>query len=303
MSAERDDTRIVRSWLEEMAPRCSRTASWMPGLDQLPATPQRRNVPVGSDFPRARRARLRLRAGGGRRRVLSRNQISIGAGCGAQSRANAIANARASASPISLPVLRGRSPWDVPTAQILAITFMVPAGWSSCSDSLVEQTVVRRRAAPNRNQGLLRHREQYRGRSVRPRRGATRPARWTISRRSRRGHFEPLRLRGECPACAPRRSMATTASDSHRRLPRDPGCELEVLATKDRTNRVSPGEVNLLQVLDINGTRLVIAGHHPEEPAAAELRAALEQIMASVHISQSVMRRALRGWRAGLLHD
>jgi hypothetical protein len=60
---------------------------------------------------------------------------------------------------------------------------------------------------------------------------------------------------------------------------------MKTWATADRTNNVSPGEVNLFHVLDVNGTRLVITGDYfPEEPASAALRAAIEQIIASVQI-------------------
>jgi hypothetical protein len=71
------------------------------------------------------------------------------------------------------------------------------------------------------------------------------------------------------------------------RTPQNPGCDLKTWATEDRTNGVSPGEVNLLHVLDVNGTRLVITGaYYPKEPAAAQRRAAIEQIIASVQISR-----------------
>jgi hypothetical protein len=62
-------------------------------------------------------------------------------------------------------------------------------------------------------------------------------------------------------------------------------CELKTWATADRTNGVGAGEINLLDVLDVDGTRVVISGaYHPENPTVAEDLAAIQQIMASVDI-------------------
>jgi hypothetical protein len=55
----------------------------------------------------------------------------------------------------------------------------------------------------------------------------------------------------------------------------------------DHTNGIHAGEVNLLEILDVNGTRLVIAGtYYPELPGATDELGALETIMASLQISE-----------------
>ena len=64
-------------------------------------------------------------------------------------------------------------------------------------------------------------------------------------------------------------------------------------ATETRTNGVGPGEVNVLRILDVEGTRLVIAGAY--FPAAPEADvAALQQIIASV---QDPAIGVLPSWR------
>ena len=68
--------------------------------------------------------------------------------------------------------------------------------------------------------------------------------------------------------------------------PWNAGCELKTWATAERTNGVGAGEVNLIQILDVNATRLVITGaYHPENPASAENLAALNAMLSSVRIS------------------
>jgi hypothetical protein len=68
--------------------------------------------------------------------------------------------------------------------------------------------------------------------------------------------------------------------------PSKQGCDLKTWATADRTNGVGSAEINLIQVIDVDGTRLVITGaYHPADPAAAENLAALRSILASVHIT------------------
>ncbi|MEZ0240177.1 MAG: hypothetical protein ACAH65_05210 [Chloroflexota bacterium] len=67
--------------------------------------------------------------------------------------------------------------------------------------------------------------------------------------------------------------------------PQDAACTF-TWATPRRTNGVGPGEVNLLRIVDVDGTRVVVAGaYHPEDPEHAENLAAIQQIIASVHFT------------------
>ncbi|MBA3689238.1 MAG: hypothetical protein H0W81_10485 [Chloroflexi bacterium] len=67
--------------------------------------------------------------------------------------------------------------------------------------------------------------------------------------------------------------------------PASPGCDLRVWATASRTNSVGPSEVNLLRILDVDGTRILVSGaYHPLTATEADLTA-LQQVMASVHIA------------------
>lgn len=67
--------------------------------------------------------------------------------------------------------------------------------------------------------------------------------------------------------------------------PADATCELKTWATANRTNGVGAGEVNVLRILDVAGTRILISGaYHPQDPAPAEHLAAIEQVMDSVRL-------------------
>jgi hypothetical protein len=66
--------------------------------------------------------------------------------------------------------------------------------------------------------------------------------------------------------------------------PNNAPCELKTWATATRANVVGPGEVNLIRILDVNGTRLVTtAAYHPAVTSAQEL-ADLMYVMNSVTI-------------------
>jgi hypothetical protein len=67
--------------------------------------------------------------------------------------------------------------------------------------------------------------------------------------------------------------------------PTNAGCDLRVWATAFRINGVGAGEVNLVRILDIDGTRVLISGaYHPSTASEADITA-LQQVFASVHIS------------------
>ena len=285
MSTERDVERIVRSWMDEgVTALPDRVLDLV--LDQLPATPQRRvpwlarmfsltNNPLGLALAAAVVVALVLGIS-----LLSRPRVG--------DNPQPTPTPRPSASPISLP--GATWPLEPGTYSLpsfpLGIIFEVPAGWHSCSESLVEQSVcytptdaiedtrvsfvivenvVVDPCSPGK-EGL----EPPVGPSVDD----------LVAAISSLEGFE---------ASAPIDLIVDGYHGKSFTLttPRNPGCDMKTWAAADRTNNVSPGEVNLLHVLDVNGTRLVITGDYfPGEPAAAGLRAAVEQIIASVQISQ-----------------
>jgi hypothetical protein len=290
MSTDRDVERIVRSWMEEgVMALPDRVLDAV--LDQLPATPQRRLPWLARTSPFTNNlVGLALTAAAVVALVLGIRFLSAPS---VGDNPAATPTPRPSASPISRP--GATWPLDPGIYSLpsfpLAITFEVPAGWHSCSDSLVEQSVCHTptdRSFDTRVSFLIV--ENVVANPCSPGEEPLDPPVGPsvddlVAAISSLDGFE---------ASAPvdvtvdgyhgKRFMLTT--------PQDPGCELETWATKDRTNSVSPGEVNLLHVLDVDGTRVVIAGaYYPEQPAAAELRAALEQIIASVQIEQQVTPR------------
>ena len=286
MSTDHDVERIVRSWMDEGVTQLpDRVLDAV--LDQLPATPQRRftgwlawmfpltNNPVGLALTAAVVVALVLGIS-----LLSRPSVGDSP--------RPTPTPRPSASPISLP----GATWPLEPGIYslpsfpLGITFEVPAGWHSCSDSLVEQSVCYTPTDSIEDtrvsfvivENVVADPCSPGGEPLEPPVGPSVDD--LVAAISSLEGFEAtapvdLTLNGY----QGKRFTLTT--------PPDPGCDLKTWATEDRTNNVSPGEVNLLHVLDVNGTRLVITGDYfPGEPAAAGMRAAVEQIIASVQISQ-----------------
>jgi hypothetical protein len=285
MSTDRDVERIVRSWMDEgVTALPDRVLDAV--LDQLPATPQRRtswlarmipltNNPVGLVLTAAVVVALVLGI-----RLLSGPSVG--------DNPEATPTPRPSASPISRP----GATWPLDPGRYslpsfpLGITFEVPAGWHSCSDSLVEQSVCYTptdfvfdtRVSFLIVQNVVADPCSPGEEPLEPRVGPSVDD--LVAAISSLEGFE---------ASAP---VDLTLDGYHGKrftltTPQNPGCDLKTWATEDRTNGVSPGEVNLLHVLDVNGTRIVITGaYYPEEPTAAQRRAALEQIIASVQISR-----------------
>jgi hypothetical protein len=284
MSADRDVTRIVRSWLHEDAHEdADRILNLV--LDEIDTTPQRSvswlarmfslaSNPVGLALTAAVVVALVLGIS-----LLSRPSVG--------NYPQSTPTPRPSASPISLP--GATWPLEPGTYSLpsfpLGITFEVPAGWHSCSDSLLEQSVCYTPA------GAI---EDTRVSFVivanvvadpcSPGEEALEPPVGPsvddlVAAISSLEGFE---------ASAP---IDVIVDGYHGKsftlsTPRNPPCDMKTWATAYRTNNVSAGEVDLSQILDVNGTRLVITGDYfPAEPAGAELRAAVEQIIASVHIS------------------
>lgn len=65
--------------------------------------------------------------------------------------------------------------------------------------------------------------------------------------------------------------------------PARPPCQLETWATSSRTNGVAPGEHNLLRIIDVAGTRVMIAAAFPGSITAEE-RSEILQIVDSISI-------------------
>lgn len=288
MSTDRDVQRIVESWLEEGVTQLpDRVLDSV--LDQLPATPQRRATWRMARTSPLLKITVRLAVAAAVVLALAFGiRVLSGPNVGTNAEPTPTPTPGPSASPISRP--GATWPLDAGTYSLpdfpLGITFTVPPGWHSCSDSLVEQSVCLTPVDSTLDvrlsflivEDVVADPCRPGAEPLVPRVGPSVDD--LVVAISNLAGFE---------ADAPADLVVDGYAGKEFTLsaPRDPGCELKSWATADRTNGVSPGEVNLLQVLDVNGTRLVIAGaYYPDDPAAAGMRTALEQIMASVQISQ-----------------
>jgi hypothetical protein len=63
-----------------------------------------------------------------------------------------------------------------------------------------------------------------------------------------------------------------------------PGCALQTWATSDRTNGVASGEVNVIQVIDVGGVRVLIAGAYHPSLGPADMRTQIEGVLDSLSI-------------------
>ena len=285
---ERDVTRVVESWLEDGVTQLPDRV-----LDaverQLPTTRQRRlSWRLAWVTPFMNRTLRFALAASVLVALIWGISVLSGPSVGRHPEPTPTPAPHPSASPISHP--GATWPLDAGTYSLpefpLGVTFTVPAGWHSCSDSLVEQSVCHRPADSVFDvrvsflivENVVADPCSPGDEPLDPPVGPSVDN--LVAAISSLEGFEPsapldLTVNGY-------RGKRFTLT-----APSDPGCDLKTWMTAERANSVSPGEVNLLQVLDIGGTRLVIAGaYYPEEPAAVDLRAALEQIMASVQISQ-----------------
>ena len=289
MSTDRDVTRIVRSWLDEGVTQLpDRVLDLV--LDQLPATPQRRVSWLARTFALTNKTtRLALAAAVVAALVFGFRFLSTPTiGDNTEPTPTPSVAASAPVSPISRP---GASwPLDAGTYSLpdfpLGVTFTVPTGWHSCSDSLVEQGVC---LTPTDAQFDTRVSflivenvvADSCGLGDEPLDPPVGPSvDDLVTAISSLAGFE-----------AGAASVVTVDGYDGKRFtlasPQDPGCDLKGWMTADRTNGIHAGEVNLLVVLDVNGTRLVIAGaYYPEHPGVADELSALETIMASVQISE-----------------
>jgi hypothetical protein len=72
-------------------------------------------------------------------------------------------------------------------------------------------------------------------------------------------------------------SLAVTAPE------KSDGCDLTTWATGDRTTGVAPGEINVMRVVAVDGTRVVITNTYLAQ-APEEGLSALQELMASIQI-------------------
>jgi hypothetical protein len=288
VSAERDETRIIRSWLEDgVTALPDRVLDVV--LDQLPATPQRRTfwfawrIPSMNNIIRfgALAAAVVIAV------VLAANFLSgPSVGGGPEASPTVTIAASAPVSPVELPITEGRpltaGTYTLSASFPVGITFEVPPGWQSCSGGPVEQAVCQDAegftsvavtflildnvvADPcDPDPQLL---DPPVGPSVDDLVAA-------ISNLSELDVTAPIDVtvdgfRGK--------EFTVTAPDSAE------DCDLWTWATPDRTTGVSPGEINVMRVLDVDGTRVVITDTYFAE-ASEDGLSALPELMASIQI-------------------
>jgi len=289
VSTDRDVERIVRSWMDEGVTQLpDRVLDAV--LDQLPATPQRRVSWLARTFAvSTTTTRLALAAAVVAALVFGIRFLSTST---IGDNTEPTPTPSVAASPTVSPISRPNASWplDAGTYSLpdfpLGVTFTVPSGWHTCSDSLVEQGVCL-----TQTDVLFETRLSFLivenvvsdpcGLGDEPLDPPVGPSvDDLVTAISNLAGFE---------AGAP--AVVTIDGYDGKQFtltsPQDPGCDFKTWMTADRTNGIHAGEVNLLVVLDVNGTRLVIAGaYYPEHPGATAERAAMEKIMASVQISE-----------------
>jgi len=277
MSSDRDTTRIVRSWLEEgVTALPDRVLDGV--LDLLPATRQRRTW-----WPSRR---IRLRDSHGVLPAMASIAMvilvglailpSLAPGGGPAPPTPSPTQARPSPSPTE-PDETSFPPGTYSLEGFpVGVSFTVPAGWRWCIANQFEQGPCRERGngavqfvsvenvvADPCGDALL---DPPVGPSVDDLVAA-------LSALSRFTATAPLDITVDGFAG---KEFTLTAPDIA-------DCSLLTWATPERINGVSGGEANLLRIVDVDGTRVVMAGPYPRLAADAdEAIAAIKQVMDSV---------------------
>jgi hypothetical protein len=295
MSADRDVDRIVRSWLDEGVTRLpDRLLDAV--LDQVPATPQRRSLWPARRFPVMNNPALRLGF------AAAALVVAVGLGASLMSGPQVGGVASPSPSPSASP---SASPSPSPsassdeTARVLrpgphaldpgfpvSITFDIPpttapAQWLACSASEVEQGVCYESAegvsgpavsflivtnvvADPCGEALL---DPPVGPSVDD----------LVTAISNLKGFSASTPRDITVGGFPGKEFTVTAPTS--------GCDMRTWATANRTNGVGLGERNVIQILDVDGVRVLISGAYDPDSTTAEADlAAIRQVLSSVQI-------------------
>jgi hypothetical protein len=296
MSADRDVDRIVRSWLDEGVTRLpDRLLDAV--LDQVPATPQRRSLWPARRFPVMNNPALRLGF------AAAALVVAVGLGASLMSGPQVGGVASPSPSPSASP---SASPSPSPsassdeTARVLrpgphaldprfpvSITFDIPpttapAQWLVCAPNEVEQGVCYESAkdvsgpvvsflivtnvvADPCGEALL---DPPVGPSVDD----------LVTAISNLKDFSASTPRDITVDGYRGKEFTVTA-------PAGSACELRTWATADRTNGVGLGERNVIQILDVDGVRVLISGaYDPDLTTADADLAAIRQVISSVHI-------------------
>lgn len=285
MRTDREATRIVRSWLEE-----GRTA--LPDhvldavLDELPATRQRLAWWPAWRFAQ-NNAYAKVAVGMAFVAVIAIVAIRFLPGIEGVGAPSATPSPTLSPTPEASPSVLPPDGGPLPPGTYslssfpVGISFEVPEGWGACSVSAVEQAVCSRTSNSSLSFLIVENvvADPCDGSEARLDPPVGPSVDDLVSAISSLDGFEATAPRDITVDGFDGRDFTVTA-------PASAGvCDLRTWATADRINGVSAGEVNLLRVLDVNGTRIVIAGaYQPGDPTASETLSALRQIRDSVRI-------------------
>jgi hypothetical protein len=295
MSTDRDTTRTVRSWLEEgVTALPDRVLDAV--LDRVPATPQRRSWWPAWRFAQMNTVRIAVAAAAVVVvAVLGYNMLPGRGGIGGPVTPppTTVPTPTTAPSPTTRPLASpGPLPLDITPLGAgtyslasfpVGVTVDVPAGWFSCIISPDEQGVCDRNPEAEESLGIS----------------------FSIVTNV---VADPCAASGQLldppvgPSVADLASAISGLKDFTATTPKDitvdgfagkefsvrapvppGGCFLRTWATANRTNGVGGGEVNLLRILDVNGTRVVIAGASNPALATPARAAAVQQVMDSIH--------------------
>ena len=281
MSTDRETTRIVRSWLDEgVTVIPDRVLDAV--LDQVPATPQRRawwpvrRLPTMSTATRVAlaAAAVVVLAVFGIRYLLPSNNTGGPSRTATPVPTVTPAPLPAAADPLAPGTYSLSSPYP-------SLTFEVPAGSSACTVSAAEQgiclpvgdgtivvaflivdNVVADPCAPDEKR-----RDPPVGPSVDD----------LVAAISNLKGFRATSATDISVDGFQGKQFTVTA-------PTRSGCELKTWATATRVNGVGAGEVNVIQILDVNGVRLVLtAAYSPQETSGEAALAEFLRISNSLH--------------------
>jgi hypothetical protein len=294
MSADRDVDRIVRSWLDEGVTRLpDRLLDAV--LDQVPATPQRRSLWPARRFPVMNNPALRLGfaaaalvlAVGLGASLMSGPQVGSAASPSPSPSASPSASPSPSASSDETATVLRPGPHALDPGFPVSITFDIPpttapAQWLACSASEVEQGVCYESAkgvsAPGVSFLIVTNvvADPCGEASLDPPVGPSVDD--LVTAISNLKGFSASTPRDITVDGFRGKEFTLTA-------PASSACELRTWATANRVNGVGLGEMNVIQVLDIDGVRVMISGaYDPERTTAEADLAAIRQVFSSVHI-------------------
>ncbi|MCA1572622.1 MAG: hypothetical protein LC798_20450 [Chloroflexi bacterium] len=292
MSADRDTTRIVRSWLEEGV--TSLPDSILDGvLDQLPTNPQRRATwwPARGLFEMNKALTFGVAAAA----VVIVTILSVtylapsGFSVGGPAE-----TPTPTPSPVALPTSGtdlAAGTYAIDGAFPFRVTFDVPDGWFSCSPGTGEIGACAALSSdPDVVMGIffliadnvvadpcdrsLPELEPPVGPSVDD----------LVTAISDLQGFDVTDATDVTVDGFRGKQFEVTAPDDDGGCPDDGDGGFGTWSTASRTNGVRPGEVNLLRVLDVNGVRLVAAAaYHPAMSPADEV-AQIRRVFDSVHV-------------------